>query len=313
MAATADTDPKIVASDDGYFPRGRSVLRRVHEERAVGLIWGQRALMLGAIMHPLAFFGTIAHTAAREKPFQRLAHTGKVFEKVFFGTREEADEVLAWVRRLHERVRGTLPEDLGPWPAGTPYSALDPEEMFWGVVAPSFDSGQVVYEALVRRLADDEREAMWEDYLRFGELFGMPREEAPPTYAEFRAAWEERLESQWVFVTEESRIAGHETGFGIPVPRVNRPGMRMIEFLLLGTLPDRARELYGLSWGRVEQAAFDALALASRRGHPLVPGVVRRGSVGFLFDLVASTERRWIRSGRHPGLLAYDEAAKRTT
>lgn len=286
----------------GYFPRGRSMLRRVQGERAVGLLYGQRALMLGAMMHPLAYYGTSAHTAAKQRPFQRLAHTGKLFEKVFFGTREEADEALAFVRHLHERVQGTLPHDLGPWPAGTPYSANDPEEMLWGVVGPTFDSAQVTYETLVRRLSGEECEAMWRDYVRFGELFGMPRSAAPATYAEFRAAWEERLGSDQVFLTEEARVAGYETGFGIPVPRVNRPGMRVLEFLLRGTLPDRARELYGLTWSRADQTAFDALALAIRRGRPLTPRPIRRGSCRFLFDLVANTERRRIRAGRAPAM-----------
>jgi uncharacterized protein (DUF2236 family) len=285
------------ATSDGYFPKGRSILRRVQEERAVGLLFGQRALMLGAMMHPLAFYGTNAHTAAKMKPFQRLVHTAKVFETVFFGSREEADAALAFVRRLHERVNGTLPHDLGPWPAGTPYSALDPEEMLWGVSATVFDSAQVIYETLVRGLSDDEREAMWREYVRFGELFGMPREVAPATYGEFRAAWDARIVSDEVFLSEEAREAGHATGFEIPVPRQNRPAMRALEFLLTGTLPARARELYGLRWGRAQQAAFDAMALASRHSRPLTPGPIRRGSCHYFFDLVATTERRRIERG----------------
>lgn len=31
---------------EGYFPRGRSMLRRVHGERAVGRLYGQRSLLL---------------------------------------------------------------------------------------------------------------------------------------------------------------------------------------------------------------------------------------------------------------------------
>ena len=288
----------MIRRGDGYFPRGASVLRRVQGERAVGLLYGQRALMLGAMMHPLAYYGTSAHTSAKERPFQRLAHTARVFETIFFGSREEADRALAFVHRLHERVRGTLPEDLGPWPAGTPYSALDPEEMFWGVVAPVFESAQVIYECLVRDLEAGEREEMWQEYIRFGELFGMPAEAAPATYEGFRRAWEERLESDQVFLSEEARIAGYETGFGIPVPRVSRPGMRVLELLLLGTLPARARELYGLSWGRSRQAAFEALAAAVRRGRPISPHVVRRGSCDFFFGVVAGTERRHLRAGQ---------------
>jgi hypothetical protein len=61
-------------SGDGYFPEGSSILRRVHSERAVGLFYGQRALMIGALK-PLAFVGTTEHTNAKLKPFQRLSHT----------------------------------------------------------------------------------------------------------------------------------------------------------------------------------------------------------------------------------------------
>src|SRR5829696_6762317 len=119
-------------TDDGYFPRVSSVLRRVHEERAVGLLYGQRALGIGALA-PLNFVGTLRHTRARDKPFQRLVHTAKAFETIFFGSTAEADAVLEAVWRLHERVRGELPEDAGPVRRGTPYSAFDPELMLWTV------------------------------------------------------------------------------------------------------------------------------------------------------------------------------------
>src|ERR1700736_4078645 len=108
--------------DNGYFPRGASILRRVHEEHLVGLFYGQRALCIGALM-PLNYVGTSEHSYAKLTPFRRLAHTGNAFEKIYFGTRADADRVLAYVRRLHEQVKGTLPEDAGNTPAGTPYSA----------------------------------------------------------------------------------------------------------------------------------------------------------------------------------------------
>ncbi len=286
----------------GYFGRD-STLWRVQRERAVGMLYGQRALMLGAMSAPLAFYGTSAHTKAASRPFQRLAHTAKLFETVFFGTREEADAALAFVRRLHERVRGTLPRDLGPWPAGTPYSALDPELMLTGVVAPTFDSARVTYEALARPLGADERERLWRDYVRFGELFGMPAEAAPPSYPEFERWWQAHLASDRAFLTEEARAAGYETGFGIPVPLPNQPGMEVLELLLAGLLPPRARGLYGIPWTWAHERAFAAICAASRRFRPLVPRLLRRGSCGPLFDLVARTERRRLRAGRAPRLV----------
>ena len=78
----------------GYFPAGESVLRRVHAERAVGLNYGQRALMIGAA-HPVNFIGTQANTRSGARPFLRLAHTARIFETIFFGTRAEADRALA--------------------------------------------------------------------------------------------------------------------------------------------------------------------------------------------------------------------------
>jgi uncharacterized protein (DUF2236 family) len=117
------------ATDDGYFPRGRSILRTVHEEKAVGLMYGQRALCVGAVK-PLNYVGTSEHTRNKRTPFRRITHTGEMFEAVFFGTCADADRVLAAVDRMHECVVGELPHDAGlHYPAGTPYSAFDPELM----------------------------------------------------------------------------------------------------------------------------------------------------------------------------------------
>jgi uncharacterized protein (DUF2236 family) len=117
-------------------------------------------LCIGALS-PLNYVGTSEHSYAKLTPFKRLVHTAKAFETIFFGTREEADRVLSYVNRLHQSVVGVLPEDAGVYPAGTPYSALDPELMLW-TVAVMFDSAQCFYELLVRRLSDSEREELWE-------------------------------------------------------------------------------------------------------------------------------------------------------
>ena len=108
-------------SDDAhYFPPGRSLARRVHGERSVGLLYGQRALLIGAL-EPLTYTGTMLSTRAGDHPFERLARTAKIQETVLLGSREEADEALAAVRRLHQRIKGTLPEAAGAHPAGSAY------------------------------------------------------------------------------------------------------------------------------------------------------------------------------------------------
>ena len=281
--------------DDGYFPRGRSVLRRVHEQRAVGLFFGQRALMIGAL-NPLAFTGTIEHTRGRLKPFARLAHTGKAFESIFFGSRAEADETLAWVGRMHERVEGELVDDAGATPAGTRYSAFDPELMLW-TMAVIADSAPLFYELLVRRLSAAEKEALWRDYVRFAELFGMPRDVAPASWGEFRAWWEETLASERMHLTPVARYVGYATAFEIPLPAVYGPAKRIHDLIMLGSLPPRVRELYGLEWGRAQQVAFTAAVSAMKRSRPLVPRAIRRGPNADAYDLVARTERRRVERG----------------
>jgi uncharacterized protein (DUF2236 family) len=91
-----------------YFPPGESMARRVHGERSVGLLYGQRALLIGAL-EPLTYTGTMLSTKARDRPFERLVRTAKAQEMVFLGTKAEADRLLA---RVHRRgVRPLMPRN----------------------------------------------------------------------------------------------------------------------------------------------------------------------------------------------------------
>jgi uncharacterized protein (DUF2236 family) len=261
----------------------------------VGLFYGQRALCIGALA-PLNYVGTSEHTHAKLTPFRRLVHTGNAFEKVFFGSRAEADKVLAYVARMHDRVNGVLADDAGPVAAGTSYSAYDSELMLW-TVAVMADSAQCFYELFVRRLTDPEREALWQDYIRFAELFGMPREAAPPSYPEFRAWFRSELASDRMYLTDEARYVGYATAFEIPLPRRSQPGKRVHDAIMLGSLPARVRSLYGLPYGRREQTAFRAGVTLLRSARRVTPAPLARGYNTRSFELVAKTERRRVARG----------------
>lgn len=265
-------------------------------ERAVNLLYGQRALMVGALQ-PVAFIGTTQRSKAHNTPWKRLVHTAEMFDAVFFGTREEADRALAFTRRLHERVVGEIGVQAGPYGPNTRYSALDPELMLW-VTAPVFDSACALYESFVRRLGDDEREQLYAETVRWGELFGMPREVMPETYREFRRWWPQLLASDAVLLTAEARMVGLNIALRMPAPSPLGPAMKMAGFLIVGTLPTVVREHYGLRWGRPEQAAFGAAAMSLRRARPLVPARVRRGSSTEAYRLISRTERARVRAGK---------------
>ncbi len=289
--------------EDGYFPRGSSLLRQVHEEKAVGLFYGQRALCIGAVK-PLNYVGTSRHTRNRSMPFKRITHTAEMFEAVFFGTRAQADRVLGAVARMHEHVVGELDEDAGPhYPAGTPYSAYDPALMLW-TVAVIADSAAWFYERMVRRLSDREHERLWQDYVRFGELFGLPAQHVPATHAGFRDWYERQLAGADLHLTDEARYIGYASAFSIPVPAIRQPGKRVHDLLMLYSLPRRVRDLYGLRCTPLQRAACQAVLAAARGSRPLLPRRVARGSCVPEFRMVAATERRRIARGEPTPRLA---------
>jgi uncharacterized protein (DUF2236 family) len=282
---------------DGHFPRGRSMLRRVHEERAVGLLYGQRALCVGAVK-PLNYVGTSEHTHSKLNPFRRITHTAAMFETVFFGSRDQADTVLEAVRQMHQRVVGELPQDAGPhYPAGTPYSAFDPQLMLWtvGVIA---DSAQWFYENLVHRLNEAERNQLWLDYLRFAELFGMSRTDAPATYRDFRDWYEKQLMGADLHLTEEARYMGYASAFEIPMPSSQRMAKSVHDLVMLGSLPQRVRDLYGLTYSSAQARGCSMALMAARIANRLTPYSLRHGSCARHFAMVAATERRRIELGQ---------------
>jgi uncharacterized protein (DUF2236 family) len=264
--------------------------RRVHGERSVGLLYGQRALLIGAL-EPLTYTGTMLSTNAGDHPFTRLARTAKIQETVFLGTKAEADKALAAVHRLHELIKGELPEAAGSHPAGSGYSAFDPELMLW-TLAVIADSGRAMYETMAGPLSDEEREGLWQDYVRFGELFGLPREAVPGTYPEFKAWFDGELASPDLHATGHALEMAPLVAFQQPVPLPARLNLETQNLIVKGTLPGRVREIFGIRWSPAREAAFRSVTAAHRRARPAMPRGLRRGRNDYFFDVVTKAERR---------------------
>lgn len=278
---TADTDQvRSVGTHDGYFPKGASVLRMVMEERLVGMVYGSRGLVVGAL-EPMAFTGTYLRSRATRSGdfYGRLLQTQAAFEDVFFGTRAEADATLGRVRRLHTKVKGTVHESIGAdYPEDSSYDARDPWLSFW-TMAVLCESAYAVYRTYVRDLTPSEKVRYWEDWRTFGELFGMPADAAPDTWEEFRERYFAYIHSDRPNVlpmANRAAIASINLPVGFPGSAVNN----MMYLLLVGTLPRRVRELHGLPWGVGEQAAWIVLREAVRVGGVVIPAPLRHGPIG---------------------------------
>ncbi|MFI6870029.1 oxygenase MpaB family protein [Nocardia sp. NPDC050406] len=293
------------AAEPGYFSDD-SMIRRVMRKRAVGLTYGQRALVIGAV-NPLLYVGTAENTQHRQTPYTRLALTGRLFEAVFLGSKAEADRALAFTRKRHAPVQGGLPEDAGEkHPAGTRYSARDPHLMYM-TMAFTFDSAEVMHDLLVRRLTDTEREGLYQDYCRWGELFGMPRSAAPATYAQFRASFDAYLASDELFLTDEAKLVGsylmgHKIAYPMPMPL--QQAASGFNLLVQGSLPPRIRDMFGVKWRITDELAYRAMAQGVRTAHiapPLVPKPLRgplSGPSHPLYRLLTKREQQLVDSGR---------------
>jgi uncharacterized protein (DUF2236 family) len=164
--------------------------------------------------------------------------------------------------------------------------------LLW-ILACLADSTLAVYRSFVGPLADPaQRERFWSDYLLMGEMFGLPREHAPADYGAFRDYMRARLHSDELFVTDEARELGRRVAFQLPLPVRRRPVLPAVNLAVVGTLPARVRRLYRIAWTPAHDAAFQALAIASRLSRPLLPHDLRRGRSARDYDVVARAERR---------------------
>jgi uncharacterized protein (DUF2236 family) len=256
----------------GYFTPNDTVWR-VGRELAL-MLGGGRALLL-QVAHPLVAAGVAEHSDYRTDPWKRLEGTISSVHAVVFGTRAQADRAAARVRAMHGRVNGRLAEAMGPFPAGTPYSAVDPELLLW-VHATLVDTALLVHSQWVRPLTAREQERYYEDMKTCGRLFGVPADVLPPTYADFRLYMDERLGSEEICVTEAAREIARDV-LRPPMPLALRPAVEIVNLVTASLMPPRLRRDYGLSWDPVRSIAVSASRESVRRiAMPLLPERLRR-------------------------------------
>ena len=249
------------------------MLRRVHRESVVALA-GPRSLLMQAAQ-PVAFAGFFASTGALDDPYPRLERTAAALNTVMFGSRAAADRVTARIRRVHGRVRGTLAHAAGPFAAGTPWAADDPELLLW-IIATLVDSSLLVYERYVAPLSPEQRQAYWDDYRLVGTLFGLPETHSPARYEELRAYLAGMLASDQLCLSPEARALGVQIVLKPPVPLAARPLLELANFITVGLLPRRLRRAYGLRWDPLRGLVHRGGAEYARRVLvPILPGRVR--------------------------------------
>jgi uncharacterized protein (DUF2236 family) len=108
-----------------WFPPG-SPIQQVHGDASM-FVGGMRALMLQCL-HPAAMTAVAEHSGYRGDMWGRLARTSTFLATTTFGEAGDAQAAVDAVRRIHDRITGTMPD-------GSTYHASDPHLLGWVHVA----------------------------------------------------------------------------------------------------------------------------------------------------------------------------------
>jgi uncharacterized protein (DUF2236 family) len=259
-----------VASAAPLFPPD-SAIRRIGGESAL-LLSGGRALLM-QVAHPLVAAGVAEHSGFTRDPWRRLARTMQAVYGIVYGTAEDADRIGRGVRRAHTHVRGVLREEVGRFPAGTPYRADDPELLLW-VHATLVDNALEVHERFVGPVSPEDRADFYADMKVVGEVFGVPPSLLPATYDAFVAYVGGMLASGTLAVGSDARAVARAI-LDPPLPLPLRPTAVAVGQITTALLPEPLPALYGLRAGRPQHALVRASAAISRRVVPWAPQPLR--------------------------------------
>jgi uncharacterized protein (DUF2236 family) len=231
-----------------------------------------RALVL-QLAHPWVAQAIEDHSPVKRDPAGRFYRTFRPVFAMVFGTRDQAFVQARAVHRIHSHIRGTLPETLGPFPAGSSYNANEAQAALW-VHATLCHTAVLVYERVLPPLTAAQKDRYWDEARRFAALFGIPDGLLPPDWNVFSAYVESMLESDVLAVGQAARAIGDHLlsrapgAFGRLIPGWYRG-------LTASLLPARLRVAFGLSYGRREAAQVARALDQIRRLYPRLPAVLR--------------------------------------
>jgi uncharacterized protein (DUF2236 family) len=246
---------------------------RVNGERLVILGWA-RAILL-QLAHPLVAAGVFDHSGFRESPIaaiRRLNHTTQAMLAITFGDEDRRLAAIDGIRRIHTRVNGTLRDAVGPFPAGTSYSAEDPALLLW-VHATLIESMVLTYEQLVEPLTADDRDDYCAVSAPSSIALGMREADAPFTWAALQRYLLHEYSSGTIVVGPQARELS-EALLCTSIPAALFPARWVSNLITSGLLPPTVRSAYGLRWSDARARRFQRLTSTLRAMRRLMPASV---------------------------------------
>ncbi len=265
LAALRRSTPDPAA---GIFGPG-SVNWKVNRESALFLAGGRAALL--QIAHPWIATAIAQHSRTLDDTVGRFHNTFRVMFTIWFGSLEQAFAVARRLHRLHQGIRGTLPQATGRFAERSAYQANEVDALVW-VYASLIDSALLTYELVLPPLSGGEREHYYAKSRQAAALFGIAPEDLPQDLHGFELYMESALASDMLGVSAATRELGQRlqegAGFKFRLPFWYRA-------LTTQLLPPRFREEFQFAYGEREQQAANRALRWIRRIYPHLPALLR--------------------------------------
>ena len=129
-----------------------SISWQVGRESALFVSAGAASLL--QLAHPYVAHAIAQHSKTQSDPMKRFQRTFFHVYRVGFGDLGLAVQSARQIFQVHERIQGTIDEDLGRYRKGDRYEALDPDALYW-VYATLLHSALACFQMLVRPLSPD--------------------------------------------------------------------------------------------------------------------------------------------------------------
>ncbi len=251
-----------------------SVQWKINSEVAVLLGWGPAILM--QVAHPLVGAGVYQHSSFTTNPAGRLPRLHQTLSAMLaltFGTTEAAARAAQGIRRIHDYVNGELQDTAGVFPAGTRYSAHDPELLRW-VHATILYAFPRAYELYIGPLTTEQKDSYCAEAAQAGAMIGIPEGYLPRNTGELAAYMQDMLQSGRIAPTRAAREIGHEL-LNPLFPRTLWWLYWPVKLATIGGLPPDVRRMYGYPWTRSQEEAHRLMAALLRTVLPALPSLLR--------------------------------------
>ncbi len=251
-----------------------AVGRKINREAVVLLGWGRAVLL--QLAHPLIAAALSDYSKFRRGPrgyLRRARSTVGAMLELSFGTPADAQRIVRRINAIHDQVHGTLDRAVGIFPAGTVYSARDPQLLCW-VHATLIESMIMSYELFVDPLSADEKDTYAIDATWLARELGVEPQLLPMDYPSVQSHVLSRYATGEIVVGDNARTLAAAL-LSPPLGPAAAPLFRVTRLITLGLLPSHIREAYGFEWNAQRERSFRRAVAVIRRTRRLLPAIFR--------------------------------------